>query len=115
MFEEVHPTKKSRSVADEHTGSKRVRVAEHNDFVRCIKCGWRLDTHEHIKSEYDGISYSTTDWIKVGRYWSGWAWGTGNWGADQLEYYGDPTTSSGCPFCGSYNYDGIKTTRRNNG
>ena len=104
----VHPRHYPYDIADKKSGSKYNVATENTDFITCTKCGFALDRKKHPKSEYDGISYTTTAYVIAGAK-GGWGvnWGM-NWGGGGSapgQYRGDPTVNSGCPFCGTYNYD----------
>ena len=82
---ENHPdlTKDPDSVADKKTGSPREVATENNDFIRCRKCRFIFDRRLVAKGSYDGLSYESFSGTNLK----------------------EPVVNSGCPFCGTYEYD----------
>lgn len=94
----VHPTGKSiehvpRSKAV-HSGLNRDNQALKDDrYRRCVQCGMMCHLDRDLRGRdgsqtADGISTSDSSYSLGG----------------QTIYYGDPSVSSGCPFCGSHRW-----------
>lgn len=91
---DLHPDKFGQAIDNDVTTHGRNRndgVYPENLYIRCKKCGFPMNKKRHSKGVGDGNSYGTaTNFLREGV--------TIYNGADTLSV-------SGCPFCGTYNYD----------
>lgn len=91
---DLHPDKYGGRIDCEVTTHGRNRndgVYPETSYIRCKKCGFPMNTKRHPKGVGEGNSYDTaTSFSQEGV--------TLYNGADTLSV-------SGCPLCGSYNYD----------
>jgi len=101
MFKEEHPSRGPKPI--ENTSVTSGRNAEHptwreDGYLKCNKCGYTMNKHRHPKGWTDGIRIQTTysNWDEVN--WDEFFWD----GASQEL----PLVVAGCPFCGTFNYDG---------
>ncbi|MDP2942944.1 MAG: hypothetical protein Q8O36_05545 [Candidatus Omnitrophota bacterium] len=90
----LHPDKFGQAIDNDVTTHGRNRndgVYPENSYVRCKKCGFPMNKKRHPKGVGEGNSYATaTSFVREG----------------VTIYNGADTSSvSGCPFCGTYNYD----------
>ena len=91
---ELHPDKYGQAIESDVTTHGRNRndgVYPEGSYIRCKKCGFPMNKKRHPKGVGEGNAYSTaTSFAREG----------------VTIYNGaDVTSASGCPFCGTYNYD----------
>jgi hypothetical protein len=114
---DLHPDKYGYPIYNDVTTGGRNRndgVPPESGYIKCKKCGFTMNKHRHPKGWGDGITYTTHHYDRGqpthdnhSKYYTGWgdeAWSPTPWGG-QVVYYGDPTVASGCPMCGTFNYD----------
>ena len=101
MFKELHPSRGYKPLDNESVTSGR--NAEHptypeSGFLKCNKCGYTMNRVRHPKGWEDGVKTNLiyANWDEVN--WDEFFWD----GAQQW----DTIVEAGCPFCGTYNYDG---------
>lgn len=74
-------------------------VYDEEAFIRCRKCQHTYNTQRFPRGIGDGISTSDTSYTITWEKWAEEQWGSFYWGG-VAGYYGEPSVSSGCPFCG---------------
>ena len=92
-FVDVHPTRSAgKKFKGEDLPPSQGSTGKESDFVRCQQCGYPVDRTLHSKGSGHGnesVSTSTQTHPITGA----------------TLYYGDPTVTGGCPFCGSSEYE----------
>lgn len=60
-------------------------------YIKCLKCGYTMNKYRHAKPKARGAGVSfDTDSYTI---------------ESTTQYYGDPTVNTGCPLCGTWNYE----------
>ena len=86
-FRDVHPSRSGHRHPLRTTDLPDSMGAKGNEsrFTRCLQCGYPVDRERHsLGSGWGNITHAAISGAEVD----------------------EPTTGSGCPFCGSSNYDG---------